>query len=137
MTQFVRLMKEISRHSAKSSHHCYIWGMNRHLITIKLLHTLIWVILAGATFGVLYSGLSGHITFYTWVAIAMIVLEGIVLLIFRWSCPLTLVARKYSDSQKDNFDIYLPNWLARHNKLIFTTLFLTGFVLVLLRVVFR
>lgn len=108
--------------------------MNRQLITIKLLHTLIWVILAGATIGVLYSGLSGHITVYTWVAIVMILLEGIVLLIFKWSCPLTLVARKYSDSPKDNFDIYLPNWLARHNKMIFTTMFLAGLVLVLLRV---
>lgn len=104
------------------------------MITIKLLHTLIWVVLAGATIGVLYSGLSGHITVYTWVAIAMILLEGIVLLIFKWSCPLTLVARKYSDSPKDNFDIYLPNWLARHNKMIFTTMFLAGLVLVLLRV---
>lgn len=108
--------------------------MNRQLITIKLLHTLIWVVLAGATIGVLYSGLSGHITVYTWVAIVMILLEGIVLLIFKWSCPLTLVARKYSDSQQDNFDIYLPNWLARHNKMIFTTMFLAGLVLVLLRV---
>lgn len=108
--------------------------MNRQLITIKLLHTLIWVILAGATIGVLYSGISGHITVYTWVAIVMILLEGIVLLIFKWSCPLTLVARKYSDSPKDNFDIYLPNWLARHNKMIFTTMFLAGLVLVLLRV---
>jgi len=109
-------------------------AMNRQLITIKLLHTLIWVVLAGATIGVLYSGLSGHITVYTWVAIVMILLEGIVLLIFKWSCPLTLVARKYSDSPKDNFDIYLPNWLARHNKMIFTTMFLAGLVLVLLRV---
>lgn len=36
--------------------------------------------------------------------------------------PLTLVARKYSDSVRDNFDIYLPEWLARHTKVIYTSL---------------
>ena len=111
--------------------------MNRQLITIKLLHTLIWVVLAGATIGVLYSGLSGHITVYTWISIGMVIVEGIILVLFRWSCPLTVIARKYSDSTKDNFDIFLPNWLAKHNKTIFTTLFLVGLVLVVCRVVFK
>ena len=111
--------------------------MNRQLVAIKIFHTAIWVVLASATIYVFYSGLFNRVTVYTWIAVGMIVLEGITLLIFKWSCPLTVVARKYSDSSMDNFDIYLPNWLARHNKSIFTTIFLTGLVLVLLRGVFR
>lgn len=59
-----------------------------------------------------------------WIGIALILLEGIVLLIFRKMCPLTILARKYSDSTKNNFDIYLPDWLAKHNKMIYTTLFI-------------
>jgi hypothetical protein len=35
------------------------------------------------------------------------------------SCPLTGVAARYTVDRRDNFDIYLPEWLARHNKLIF------------------
>ena len=50
-------------------------------------------------------------------------LEVVVLLINRWSCPLTGVAARYTDNRQDNFDIYLPLWLAKHNKLIFGTLF--------------
>ena len=61
---------------------------------------------------------------FIWIGIGLIVLEGIVLLISNKVCPLTIVARKYSDSTKDNFDIYLPNWLAKWNKLIYTTLFI-------------
>ncbi|MBB1092471.1 hypothetical protein HUU61_14375 [Rhodopseudomonas palustris] len=38
-------------------------------------------------------------------------------------CPLTAVAARYTDERADNFDIYLPIWLARHNRLIFGTLF--------------
>ena len=109
--------------------------MNKPLVAIKLLHTIVWFVLASATVYVFYSGLSGHITVYTWVAIAMIILEGAVLLLFKWSCPLTVVARKYSDLERDNFDIYLPNWLAKYNKVIFTTIFLVGLVLVLFRVI--
>src|SRR5262245_14072441 len=108
--------------------------MNRPLVAVKLLHTIIWFVLAGATVFVFYSGLVNHVTVLTWVAIGMIIIEGAVLLFFKWSCPLTIIARKYSDSERDNFDIYLPNWLAKYNKLIFTTIFLVGLVLVLFRV---
>lgn len=111
--------------------------MNNPLLTIKLLHTLIWAVLASATLLVFYAGVFNHINVYTWISIGMVILEGIVLVLFRWSCPLTGIARKYSDSTKDNFDIFLPNWLAKHNKTIFTTLFLVGLVLVLFRVIFK
>jgi len=51
--------------------------------------------------------------------LALIGLECLVLLLFKMACPLTVVARRYSDSQRPNFDIYLPEWLARYNKLIY------------------
>ena len=101
---------------------------------IKWIHTVIWLFFVLVIFYILYSGITDEITMYTWIAIVIVVGEGIVLLIFKMFCPLTLLARKYSHSTRDNFDIYLPNWLARHNKLIFTTIFLTGVVLVLFRV---
>ena len=53
-----------------------------------------------------------------------------VLLVFKRHCPLTLLVRNYSISNQDNFDIFLPNWLARHNQLIFTSIY--GFALLLL-----
>lgn len=103
------------------------------LTVIKLVHTVIWGFFVCAIFYVLYSGIADRITVYTWIAIAMVVLEGLVLLIFKMFCPLTLLARKYSDSTKDNFDIFLPNWLARYNKVIFTLIFLLGVLIVLIR----
>lgn len=59
-----------------------------------------------------------------WFGICLIVIEGVVLAIFKKICPLTIIARRYSDSSKDNFDIYLPNWLAKYNKLIYTAFFI-------------
>ncbi|MEO0332204.1 MAG: hypothetical protein AAF223_11045 [Bacteroidota bacterium] len=60
-------------------------------------------------------------------------LETGVLLINRWRCLLSDVAARYTEAQNDNFDIYLPEWLARYNKTIFGTLFGIGLLLVLLR----
>jgi hypothetical protein len=103
------------------------------LLWIKLIHTIIWLFFVVVIFYVVYSGITGNITTFTWIGIGLVIGEGLVLLLFKLFCPLTLIARKYSDSQMDNFDIFLPNWLARHNKLIFTSIFLVGVVLVLCR----
>lgn len=85
----------------------------------------------------LYSGVWNEINLWTWIGIGLVIGEGLVLLLFKMFCPLTVLARKYSDSDKDNFDIFLPEWLARHNKLIFTILYLIGVCLILLRVFFQ
>ena len=56
----------------------------------------------------------------------LVTIECVVLALNRGRCPLTDLAVHYTDARADNFDIYLPNWLARHNKLIFSILFLAG-----------
>ena len=108
--------------------------MNK-LIAIKILHTLIWILMVSAIFYVLYSGIFNEINILTWICIALIIFEGIVLIAFKMSCPLTVLARKYSDSTNYNFDIYLPEWLAQYNKQIFTTIFVLGLISVLLRII--
>lgn len=103
------------------------------LFAIKLLHTVIWAFFVAVIFYVLYSGITDKVTTYTWIGIAFVIGEGLTLLIFKMFCPLTLIARKYSDSERDNFDIFLPNWLAKHNKVIFTSIFVIAVVLVMYR----
>jgi hypothetical protein len=102
------------------------------LFRIKLLHTVIWVFFVTVIGYVLYCGLANKLTTYR-IAIGLVFLEGFVLLVFSGKCPLTLVVRTYSASDRDNFDIFLPNWLARYNKLIFTSVFVFGLLLVAYR----
>jgi len=97
--------------------------MNK-LVFIKTIHTIIWLFFNLVIFYLLYAVINNSITEYFWIGAGMIVVEGIVLLIFRGMCPLTVIARKYSNSTRDNFDIFLPNWLAKHNKLIYSTILL-------------
>ena len=80
-----------------------------------------------------YAVIVNKIDKYVWIGIALIIVEGLVLLAFKKMCPLTIIARKYSDSKKDNFDIYLPNWLAKYNKLIYTSFF----IIILLGITYR
>ena len=110
-------------------------NQSEKLSAIKFIHTLIWLFFVSMIFYILFSGVSNKINFYTWIAIGLVIGEGIVLILFKTFCPLTILARKYSNSNKDNFDIFLPNWLARNNKLIFTTIYLIGLIIVLLRTV--
>lgn len=103
------------------------------LLLIKLLHTAIWAVLGSVVFYILWSGISGHISMYSWWAVVIILIEGVVLLRFKGSCPLTGIARRYTNATNDNFDIFLPELLARYNKHIFTTLYLAGLLLMVLR----
>ena len=110
-------------------------GKNPSLVAIKVVHTVIWVFFVSVIFYVLYSGIANEVNVYTWVCMGLVVIEALVLVVFRMHCPLTLMARKYSDSNRHNFDIYLPEVIAKYNKQIFTSIFLVGTFLVLFRVI--
>ena len=94
------------------------------LTLIKIIHTIVWIFFNVVLFYMAYAVIVNKIDRLVWIGVALIVLEGVVLLIFSKMCPLTIIARKYSDSTKNNFNIYLPDWLAKYNKLIYTTFFI-------------
>jgi hypothetical protein len=106
------------------------------LIFIKLIHTTIWIFFNVAIFYLLYAVIVDRIDKWIWIGLGLFLLEGIVLLVFKMKCPLTVVARRYSDSTKENFDIYLPIWLAKYNKLIYTSILLIVVAVLGYRLVF-
>jgi hypothetical protein len=100
---------------------------------IKLLHTLIWVFFNVVIFYIIYAVITNRIDWWLWVCYGLIILEGIVLILFKLFCPLTVWARKYSNSTRHNFDIYLPEWLAKYNKLIYTSIIGVSIVILIFR----
>ena len=103
----------------------------KKLTIIKLSHTFIWVFFNFLIFYLYYASITGNINKWVWIDLSFFVLEAIVLLLFKWTCPLSILARKYTNSQKDNFDIFLPNWLARYTKLIYGILLLVAICLLI------
>lgn len=63
----------------------------------------------------------------------LVLLEVVVLMVNRMRCPLSAVAARHTEDRSANFDIYLPVWLARYNKLIFGALFVIGEAFLALR----
>lgn len=103
------------------------------LICIKLLHTAIWIFFNVVIFYMLYAVLVNKLDIWLWICYGLIILEGLTLLAFKMYCPLTIWARKYSDATHANFDIYLPNWLAKYNKTIYSSIVVIIFFITLLR----
>jgi hypothetical protein len=104
------------------------------LVLIKIIHTLIWIFFNVVIFYMLYAAIANKLDFWLWLGYGFIFLEGLTLLTFKSHCPLNLLARKYSNSTKDNFDIYLPNWLAKYTKLIYTTIVAIAFIITIYQV---
>ena len=95
------------------------------LRVIRLAHTVVWAGFAACIAAIPILALQGR--FRLAALLALIVLgEVVVLAINRWRCPLTPIAARYTEDRRANFDIYLPEWLARYNKEIFGPLYLAG-----------
>ena len=100
------------------------------LTAIKVLHTVIWAFLAAS---ILALPVVGVLRRFRWAAIltVIVLLECGVLAVNGGRCPLSDLAARYTVDRNSNFDIYLPNWLASHNKTIFGTLFVVSELIVL------
>ncbi|MFZ5966975.1 MAG: hypothetical protein ACOYVK_07345 [Bacillota bacterium] len=107
--------------------------MNKKLFYIKLSHTIIWVFYVFIICFILYAGIFNKIDIYVWIAIDLVIFEGIILLIFKGKCPLTILGYKYTNNHEIGFDIFLPRWLAKNNKMIFGTIFMIGVLIIIYR----
>ena len=102
----------------------------RALLVVKTAHSVIWVFFVLCIVAVPALTLNGRLGAAAWFA-GIVMLEVLVLALNRWTCPLTPVAARYTDDRRDNFDIFLPEWLARHNKTVFGALYIGGLILLL------
>jgi hypothetical protein len=102
----------------------------RALVAVKAFHTVVWAFFAGC---ILALPIAGAVRRFDWAAIltALILAEIAVLAMNHGRCPMTDWAARFTPNQTDNFDIYLPAWLARHNKVLFGTLFVLNESIVL------
>jgi hypothetical protein len=100
------------------------------LRAVKLAHTVAWALLAGSILAIPLLAWRAAFT-WAWALTAVVMVEVVVLALNGMRCPLTDVASRYTHDRHDNFDIYLPLWLATWNKHIFGTLFVAGLMMTL------
>jgi len=104
------------------------------LTLIKIIHTAIWIFFNAVIFYMLYAAIANKLDRWLWIGYGFVFLEGLILLTFNSHCPLNLLARKYSNSTKDNFDIYLPSWLAKYTKLIYTAIVAIALIIIIYQI---
>lgn len=97
------------------------------LIAVKLLHTIAWAFFVACIVVMPFAAWRGEDRLAAWLG-AIVMVEVAILALNRWACPLTAVAARYTDDRRANFDIYLPEWLARYNKQICGPLYVAGLV---------
>jgi len=102
------------------------------LRAIKLAHTVAWAFCGAAIVAVPVAAWYNR---FGWALLAALVVacEVAILVLNGMKCPLTPIAARYTSDRRDNFDIYLPLFVARYNKQIFGTLYVAGLVFLFVR----
>lgn len=99
---------------------------------IKTIHTIVWAFFVVCIVAIPVFGFVGSFGLAA-AFIGLVFIEVLILTANRMRCPLTDMAARYTNDRSDNYDIYLPLWLARNNKIVFGLLFLVGVLFTFLR----
>lgn len=92
---------------------------------VRSVHTVAWAFFATAILLIPVAAARGADRLAL-VLIGLVAIECAVVALHGMRCPLTPIAARYTEDRADNFDIYLPLWLARYNKHIFGALYVLG-----------
>lgn len=98
---------------------------------LKTIHTIIWALMAGSNFMAFYFAFIGRFDAWFLIPASLLALEIFIITINWWKCPIAKIAEKFTQERQANFDIYLPEWLAKYNVLIFTVLMVVEGLIVL------
>jgi len=107
--------------------------MLRSITFIRFVHSVIFWFLTGVLALLLYEVIADRITSLTWIAVALFTLEGIVLLVSGWKCPLTAYAERLGSDHGQVTDAFLPKWLADRVFVIYGGLFAVAVLLLAIR----
>lgn len=99
---------------------------------VRAVHTIVWAFFAGIIVAMPVVAWQRRFGLLLWLT-GIVLVEVAILAFNEMRCPLTGVAARYTDDRRDNFDIYLPLWVARYNKQIFGSLFLAGLLVGVVR----
>jgi hypothetical protein len=80
-----------------------------------------------------YEVLVGRMTYFTWIAVAVFLAEGVVLATHRWRCPLTMYAERLGSTHGQITDFFFPKWFADRVFIVYSGLFAVSLVYLVIR----
>jgi hypothetical protein len=102
----------------------------QRLVLIRGLHTVIYVVMAGAVFGVLFASIAGVRDWWVWIAASLVAIETFIFIGSCMKCPMTALAARYGGNSGDTF---LPERLTRHTLIFFGPLIVIALMLMIAR----
>ena len=103
------------------------------LAIVRMVHTVIYVVMAAGTLVVLVAGLFGLSGMWLWVALGLMAVEVLVFVGNGMRCPLTALAVQFGAERGYAFDTLLPESFTRHTFRLFGTMLAIGLLLLLAR----
>ncbi len=105
----------------------------QRLALIRTIHTAIYLVMAAATFILVYAGVTGAQGTWLWIALGLLGAESVVYLGNGMRCPLTALAVRYGAEKGYVFDTFLPERVTQYTFNFFGTVMVVGLGLLLLR----
>jgi hypothetical protein len=107
--------------------------MLRSVTLVKFVHMLAGIALSAGLAVLLYEVIVDKITILTWIAVALLLIEGVILIANGWKCPLTSYAERLGSTHGRVTDIFLPKWVADRAFQVYGALFAVGLLLLAIR----
>ncbi len=104
----------------------------KRLFAARLLHTLIYAVMAASALLVLFAGVTGQTGAWLAPAIVLILGEIVVFAACGFRRPLTAVVARYADGAPVS-DTFMPERLTRNTARVFGPIIAVGFVLLAIR----
>lgn len=91
----------------------------QRLTIVRAVHTVIYLVMAGAALVLLAAGIVGARGAWLWIAAGLVALESAVFAACGFKCPLTAVAVRYGATKDGAYDTFLPERCTRHTFRVF------------------
>lgn len=101
----------------------------QRLRLVRAIHTVIYVVMASASFVMLYAGVTGAHGRWLWLAAGLMTVEIVVFIGSGLRCPLTAIAVKNGATREGVSDTFLPERMTRHTLQFFGPLILLAMAL--------
>jgi len=103
--------------------------LGNKLFLVKSVHILLFIFMTLCVIYILFSSITKTYHWTLFIAIGAVLIEGIILMLNHWQCPLTNLAKKHGDEKGSVTDIFFPAWFVPHVFKTYAVLFVVGLVL--------
>jgi polyferredoxin len=91
----------------------------RSLLFIKFIHTAVFIVMNVFLAILIFEVIADRISYLSWLSIAALLTESVVLIANGWRCPISIYAENVGATNGRESDIFLPLWFTDQIPLVY------------------